>query len=165
MNLQKVVLGCGCFWGAQDLLRKQVGVVESSVGYAGGNTLSPTYRDVCTGETGHAEVVHLVFDQAQIDLKQILLFFFRIHDPTTLNKQGNDVGTQYRSIILCESDQDMDLAKEVIEEVQARGWWKKPIVTQVARLQNFFPAEDYHQDYLIKNPKGYSCHFVREFST
>lgn len=156
------ILAGGCFWGVEELLRKQPGVIEADVGYTGGATERPTYEDVKTGTTGHAEAVRIVFDPAKTSYETLLRFFFRLHDPTTANRQGNDVGTQYRSAIFYASDAQKAVAERVKSEVNASGHWKKPLVTEIVKATPFYPAEDYHQDYLQKNPGGYTCHFVRD---
>lgn len=157
------VFGGGCFWGVEDLIRKLPGVISTEVGYAGGSTDAPSYDTVKKGITGHAEVVKVVFDPKLTSYEDILRYFFRIHDPTTLNKQGNDVGTQYRSIIIAQNLEQKKSAKKVIEEINSIGYWKKPIVTQVVENKSFTLAESYHQDYLQKNPGGYTCHYERKF--
>lgn len=156
------VLAGGCFWGVEDLIRKIPGVLETDVGYAGGKLDAPTYRDVKTGETGHAEAVRIVFDPKQVSFETILDHFFRMHDPTTPNRQGNDVGTQYRSAIFAQSEAQRRTAEAVKQRVDASGKWKKPLVTEIVDGGKFFTAEDYHQDYLVKNPGGYTCHYYRD---
>jgi peptide methionine sulfoxide reductase msrA/msrB len=161
-TLETAVLAGGCFWGMQDLLRKIDGVLETEVGYVGGDVANPNYNVVKTGRTGHAEAVRIVFDPARLSFADLLEHgFFRMHDPTTLNQQGNDVGTQYRSAIFVTSPAQGEVADDVINRVNASGKWKKPIVTTVVAATTFTPAEDYHQDYLEKNPGGYSCHWMR----
>lgn len=158
------VLAGGCFWGMEDLLRGIEGVLETEVGYAGGATEAPSYQTVKTGRTGHAESVRIVFDPARLSYADLLeKWFFRMHDPTTKDRQGNDVGTQYRSAIFFTSPEQEKVARSVIERVNARSVWKAPIVTEVVPAGPFTAAEDYHQDYLEKNPGGYTCHFLREF--
>jgi peptide-methionine (S)-S-oxide reductase len=161
--MERIILGSGCFWGAQDILRKIPGVLRTEVGYAGGTLPNAKYTDVKTGRTGHAEAVELEYDPNQVTLGQILDVFFRMHDPTTEDRQGNDIGSQYRSVIFYFKPEQKAEALEKIQEIQAKGFWKKPIVTEVVPYLNYFKAEDYHQDYLIKNPGGYSCHFLRQF--
>ncbi|MFI5317407.1 MAG: bifunctional methionine sulfoxide reductase B/A protein [Myxococcota bacterium] len=160
---ETALLAGGCFWGMQDLLRKQPGVVSSEVGYTGGTTSNPTYEDVHAGRGGHAEAVKVVFDPTKTSYEQILLFFFRMHDPTTLNQQGNDKGVSYRSAIFYENDAQKKIAEQVKTEVDASGKWRKPIVTQIVAARPFWPAEAEHQDYLVKHPGGYTCHYVRDF--
>jgi peptide methionine sulfoxide reductase msrA/msrB len=161
-TLEEAYLAGGCFWGMQEILRKVPGIVQTEVGYIGGTTENPTYDDVHTGTTGHAEAVRVTFDPAQLSYSDLLeRWFFRMHDPTTPNRQGNDVGTQYRSAILVTSAEQRNAAVAVIERVQASGLWKRPIVTEIAEAGRFTPAEQYHQDYLQKHPSGYTCHFLR----
>ncbi|MFW6027590.1 MAG: peptide-methionine (S)-S-oxide reductase MsrA [bacterium] len=155
------ILAGGCFWGVQDLFRKLPGVLETRAGYTGGTLANPTYMDVTTGRTGHAEAVRVVFDPAQLSYRSLLEFFFKIHDPTTRNRQGNDVGTQYRSAIFYTTDEQERIAREVIGEIDASGKWPGKIVTEVVAAGPFYDAEEFHQDYLEKFPEGYSCHFVR----
>ncbi|MNT27131.1 Peptide methionine sulfoxide reductase MsrA 3 [compost metagenome] len=156
------VLAGGCFWGMEDLLRKQPGITKAEVGYAGGTTKNATYNIVKTGVTNHAESVRLTFDTEKTSYEKILMYFFKIHDPTTENRQGNDVGTQYRSLILYNSPEQKKIAEDIIARVNKSGAWKKPVVTQVQPLGEFYLAEDYHQDYLQKNPGGYTCHYERK---
>jgi peptide methionine sulfoxide reductase msrA/msrB len=150
----------GCFWGAQDLLRKLPGVISSRVGYTGGAVRNATYQN----HEGHAEAVEVVFDPAKISYEQILEFFFKMHDPTTMNRQGNDVGTSYRSAIFYHDDAQRQVAERVKAKVDKSGAWKRPVVTEIVPAKEFWQAEDYHQDYLIKNPGGYTCHYVRNIS-
>ena len=150
----------GCFWGAQDLLRKLPGVISTRVGYTGGSVKNATYQN----HEGHAEAVEIVFDPTKISYEQILEFFFKMHDPTTLNRQGNDVGTSYRSAIFYHNDEQRKIAQQVKEKVDRSGAWKRPVVTEIVPAKEFWQAEDYHQDYLIKNPGGYTCHYVRHIS-
>jgi peptide methionine sulfoxide reductase msrA/msrB len=155
-------LAGGCFWGVQELIRKLPGVVSSTVGYTGGSTVNPRYEDVHTGRTGHAEAVQIVFDPRQISYESILRTFFRLHDPTTLNRQGNDMGSQYRSAIFWNSDEQRRTAERVKAEVDASSKWDKKVVTEIVKAGPFYQAEDYHQDYLQKNPGGYTCHYLRD---
>lgn len=159
---ETAILAGGCFWGMEDLLRKQPGVVETETGYTGGIVSNPTYDVVHTGTSGHAEAVRVVFDPTKTSYEAILRFFFRIHDPTTPNRQGNDVGTQYRSAIFYGDDTQRRIALRVREEADRSGKWPRPVVTEIVKAGPFFPAEEYHQDYLVKHPDGYTCHFVRE---
>jgi peptide methionine sulfoxide reductase msrA/msrB len=162
-TLETAVLAGGCFWGMEEILRAVPGVVETEVGYTGGGTDRPRYEDVKTGRTGHAEAIRVVFDPKQLSYSDLLeKWFFRMHDPTTLNRQGNDVGTQYRSAIFVTSEEQRKTAEAVKQRVQASGKWKRPIVTEVVQEGAFTPAEAYHQDYLQKNPGGYTCHYLRE---
>ena len=159
---ETATLAGGCFWGMEEILRKIPGVLETTVGYTGGTTKAPTYKEVCTGRTGHAEAVQVVFDPARLSYEELLGYFFRMHDPTTLNRQHNDVGTQYRSAIFYHSEEQRQIAEKVKARVNASGKWKRPIVTEITQAGQFGPAEDYHQDYLQKNPGGYNCHFLRD---
>ncbi len=159
---QVATLAGGCFWGVEELLQKEPGVIETQVGYTGGSIKNPTYNDVKTGTTGHAEAVQIVFDPKKTSYENLLVFFFKLHDPTTLNQQGNDKGTQYRSAIFYSSEEQKQIAEKVKERVNKSGAWKKPVVTQIIKADTFWSAEEYHQDYLIKNPGGYTCHFVRD---
>lgn len=158
------LLAGGCFWGMEDLLRKLPGVLSTSVGYTGGELQSPTYDDVKTGRSGHAESVRVVFDPKVLSYERLLSYFFSIHDPTTPDRQGNDVGTQYRSAIFVLDAEQRRTAEAVIERVGASGDWKAPVATRVIEATEFYPAEEYHQDYLQKNPGGYTCHYPRQVS-
>jgi peptide methionine sulfoxide reductase msrA/msrB len=161
-TLETAIVAGGCFWGMEELLREIPGVLETEVGYTGGTTAAPTYRDVKTGGTGHAEAVRIVFDPKTLSYADLLeKWFFRMHDPTTVNRQGNDVGTQYRSAIFVTSPAQRQVAEEVIARVNRSGEWKRPVVTQIVEAGTFTSAEDYHQKYLVKNPGGYTCHFLR----
>jgi methionine-S-sulfoxide reductase len=155
-------LAGGCFWGVEELLHKEPGVIETQVGYTGGTLKNPGYSDVKTGATGHAEAVQILFDPKKTSYENLLLFFFKLHDPTTANQQGNDKGTQYRSAIFYNSDKQKEIAEKVKARVDKSGAWKKPVVTQIVKADTFWSAEEYHQDYLQKNPGGYTCHFVRD---
>jgi peptide methionine sulfoxide reductase msrA/msrB len=156
------ILAGGCFWGMEELLRAIPGVIETSVGYAGGTTEAPRYQDVSTGRTGHAESVRVVFDPARLRYADLLeRWFFKMHDPTTVDRQGNDVGTQYRSAIFTTSDEQRRIAEDVKARVDRSGAWKAPVVTEIVAAGPFTSAEDDHQDYLQKNPDGYTCHFMR----
>lgn len=155
-------LAGGCFWGMEDLLRKFPGVLQTEVGYMGGDVAEATYNLVKTGTTNHAETVKVVFDPNKTSFQDLLLFYFKIHDPTTLNSQGNDIGTQYRSAIFFTSDKQRDDAEIIKSRVEKSGVWKKPVVTQILKANQFWRAEEYHQDYLQKNPEGYTCHYERK---
>jgi peptide methionine sulfoxide reductase msrA/msrB len=162
-TLETAVLAGGCFWGMEELLRKIPGVLETDVGYTGGTTANPNYEQVHDGTTGHAEAVRIVFDPKVISYADLLeKWFFRMHDPTTKNRQGNDVGTQYRSAIFVTDDTQRKTAEEVIKRVDASHKWPSPVVTQIVAAGSFTLAEGYHQDYLVKNPGGYTCHFLRD---
>ena len=160
---ETAILAGGCFWGMEELLREIPGVIETSVGYSGGKTKDPTYEDVSGGASGHAESVRVVFDPTKISYADLLEnWFFRMHDPTTSNRQGNDVGTQYRSAIFVTSPEQKRIAEEVKARVDKSGKWKSPIVTEIVAAGPFTPAEEYHQKYLVKNPGGYTCHYMRD---
>lgn len=158
---ETATLAGGCFWGMEDILRNIPGVVSTKVGYTGGTVPAPTYEKVKGGDTGHAESVEVVFDPAKLAYEQLLGWFFRMHDPTTVDQQGNDRGAQYRSAIFYRSEEQRKAAERVKEKLDKSGKWRKPIVTQIVPASAFTPAEDYHQDYLVKNPGGYTCHFLR----
>jgi peptide-methionine (S)-S-oxide reductase len=153
-------LGGGCFWCLEAVYDQLTGVEEVVSGYAGGHVPDPSYRQVCAGTTGHAEVVQVTFDPQVVSFREILDVFFDIHDPTTLNRQGADVGTQYRSIILCHDEGQKQIAEQIIEELEAAGRWLNPIVTEVAPLEAFYQAEDYHQEYFAQHPNQPYCRAV-----
>jgi methionine-S-sulfoxide reductase len=155
-------LAGGCFWGVEEILRKTPGILHTLVGYTGGHVPNATYEQVKTGETGHAEAVQITFDPSVISFENLLRLFFRLHDPTTKNRQSNDIGTQYRSSIFFHSEEQKRAAEKVKAEVDASGKWKSPIVTEIVPAVTFYDAEDYHQKYLQKNPHGYNCHYVRD---
>lgn len=155
------LLAGGCFWGVEDLFRKRPGVVDTEVGYTGGDLENPTYKDVKTGETGHAEAIRIEYDPQKTNYRDLLEFFFQIHDPTTRNRQGNDVGTQYRSAIFYLSEEQKRIAQAVIADYEKSGVFPGRIVTEVVPAGPFYRAEDFHQDYLAKYPEGYTCHFIR----
>jgi len=161
MGREIAVIAAGCFWGVEELLRELDGVIDTEVGYCNGDGENPVYTLVKTGTTGHAEAVKITFDPDKISYADLIRKFYKLHDPTTKNQQGNDVGTQYRSAIFYVSEAQKATAEEVTKEVEASGVWKKPIVTEIVLLKKFWSAEDYHQDYLQKNPDGYMCHFWR----
>ena len=146
----------------EELIRALPGVISTEVGYSGGSLLDPQYEVVKLGHTGHAESIKVDFDPSKLSYEELLRFFFKIHDPTTLNRQGNDRGTQYRSPIFYGSDEQRKTAEKVLAEVDSSGKWKKPLVTEITQAGEFYPAEEYHQDYLQKHPGGYTCHYVRE---
>lgn len=162
MKTETATLAGGCFWGMEEIIRAIPGVISTEVGYTGGSVDNPTYNIVKLGTTNHAESVQVEFDPAKLSYADLLGYFFRMHDPTTVNQQGNDKGTQYRSVIFYHSEAQKKTAEEVIAKTNAAGKWKKPIVTQVVPVSKFYPAEDYHQDYLKKNPGGYTCHWLRD---
>ncbi len=153
----EIVLGGGCFWGMEELFRKQPGVVDTEVGYAGGENANATYQS----HPGHAEVLKITYDTGVTDLENIFRYFFKIHDPTTKDQQGNDLGTSYRSAIFYASEEEKQTAEKIIAGVEASGKWQNPITTTLEPLKNYTSAEDEHQDYLQKNPHGYTCHFER----
>lgn len=161
VGYETATLAAGCFWGVEEILRQVPGIQEITVGYTGGRTPDPTYEEVCTGMTGHAEAVKVFFDPSIIRYEEILGYFFRLHDPTTLNRQDNDIGTQYRSAIFYHDENQRTVALKIKEEVAKSGKWKNRIVTEIVPAQEFYAAEDYHQDYLQKNPQGYMCHHLR----
>ena len=157
MTTERAVLAGGCFWGMQDLFRRQKGILSTRVGYTGGDVPNATYRNHGT----HAEAIEILFDPAKTSYREILEFFFQIHDPTTPNRQGNDVGTSYRSAIFYVYDAQMQVAEATIADVEASGRWPGKVVTEVAPASDFWEAEPEHQDYLERYPNGYTCHFVR----
>lgn len=162
MTKETATLAGGCFWGMEEIIRKLPGVLDTVVGYTGGEIENPTYNIVKLGTSNHAESVQVTFDPTKITFAELLGYFFRMHDPTTINQQGNDKGTQYRSAIFYHSPEQKQVALEIIQKIDASKKWPKPIVTQVIPIKKFYPAEDYHQDYLQKNPQGYTCHWLRE---
>ncbi|CAN7332977.1 peptide-methionine (S)-S-oxide reductase MsrA [Variovorax sp. LjRoot290] len=155
-----IALGGGCFWCTEAVFDRVQGVVDVESGYSNGETINPSYEQVCTGRTGHVEVVRVEFDPQQITLREILEIFFVVHDPTTLNRQGNDAGTQYRSGIYYANDAQKQVAEEVIREIEASKTYRSPIVTEVKPLANYSTAEAYHQDYFLNNPNQGYCAFV-----
>jgi peptide-methionine (S)-S-oxide reductase len=154
---ETAILAGGCFWGAQELIRRQPGVISTRVGYSGGDVPNATYRN----HGSHAEAVEIVFDPTKTSFRRLLEFFFQIHDPTTRNRQGNDIGTSYRSAIFYASDAQKETALDTIADVNASGLWPGRVVTEVTPAGPFWEAEPEHQDYLIKHPGGYTCHWVR----
>jgi peptide-methionine (S)-S-oxide reductase len=157
---QIATLGGGCFWCLEAVFDDLKGVEDVVSGYAGGAMRNPSYRDVCSGTTGHAEVVRVIFDPAQLSFRDLLHVFFTIHDPTTLNRQGADVGTQYRSVIFYHTPEQKADAEAVIAELTGEKLWNKPVVTEVTPAAPFYPAEDYHQEYFARNPEQGYCQFV-----
>jgi peptide-methionine (S)-S-oxide reductase len=157
VNNERAILAGGCFWGMQDLIRRYEGVVSTRVGYTGGDVPNATYRNHGT----HAEAIEIVFDPAKISYRKLLEFFFQIHDPTTLNRQGNDMGLSYRSAIFFTCEEQKRIAEDTIADVNASGIWPGKVVTEVAAAGPFWEAEPEHQDYLERIPNGYTCHFVR----
>ncbi len=156
MNKKAYIAG-GCFWGMEDLFRIRPGVIDTEVGYIGGQNENPTYEN----HPGHAEGIEIVYDPEQTSFKQLLDYFFRIHNPTTTDRQGNDIGSSYRSAIFFQNEEEKTIAEEVIKIVNESGRWKADAVTTLEPYSKFWPAEDYHQDYLVKKPNGYTCHFER----
>ena len=154
---ETAILAGGCFWGVQELLRTYPGVIKTRVGYSGGNTPNATYRN----HGAHAEAVEIIFDPGKISYRKLLEFFFQIHDPTTRDRQGNDIGGSYRSAIFYTSDEQRRVAEDTIADVEASGLWPGKVVTEVKPAGAFWEAEEEHQDYLLKYPDGYTCHFVR----
>jgi len=158
--MQKTTFGAGCFWGVESLFRALPGVKEALCGYAGGTLDNPTYRDVCGGDTGHAEVVEVEFDETQIGYEQLLAAFWQCHDPTTRNRQGPDVGTQYRSVIFYHTPEQRVLAEASKRALEQSKKWKNPVVTEIAPAAKFYRAEEYHQRYFEKRGIAPSCHIV-----
>jgi len=162
-GLETIYLAGGCFWGMEEILRKIPGVRETQSGYTGGWLPNPKYDDTHDSKSGHAESVKVVFDPKTLSLEELLeKWFFRMHDPTTLNRQGNDVGSQYRSAIFTFDETQKKTAETVKARVNASGKWRRPVVTEIATASIWYPAEGYHQKYLVKNPGGYTCHFMRD---
>jgi methionine-S-sulfoxide reductase len=162
-GLETIYLAGGCFWGMEEILRKIPGVRETQAGYTGGWLPNPKYDDTHDSKSGHAESVKVVFDPKTLSLEELLeKWFFRMHDPTTLNRQGNDVGSQYRSAIFTFNEAQKKTAETVKARVNASGKWRRPVVTEIATASIWYPAEGYHQKYLVKNPGGYTCHFMRD---
>jgi peptide methionine sulfoxide reductase msrA/msrB len=159
---ETVVLAGGCFWGMQEIVRKIPGVTHTEVGYSGGRTEGATYETVKQGTTGHAEAVLVKFDPKQVSYETLLGYFFRMHDPTTPNRQGNDVGTQYRSAIFFKSEAERLVAERVKAAVEKSGKWKRRVATEIVAAGPFYRAEAFHQDYLKRNPGGYTCHYLRD---
>ena len=157
------VFAGGCFWGVEDILRDVAGVIDTEVGYTGGWLENPTYHDTHDSKSGHAEAVRVTFDPTVLNFADLLdQWFFKLHDPTTLNRQGNDVGTQYRSAIFPQTPEQQATAERVKARVDASGKWKRPITTSIEPASAWYSAEPYHQDYLRKNPGGYTCHYLRD---
>jgi peptide-methionine (S)-S-oxide reductase len=154
---ERAILAGGCFWGMQDLIRKRPGVITTRVGYSGGDVPNATYRN----HGSHAEAIEITFDPAQLSYRRLLEFFFQVHDPTTRNRQGNDMGASYRSAIYYTSDAQKDVAEDTIDDVNASGLWPGKVVTELAPAGAFWEAEPEHQDYLERYPNGYTCHYVR----
>ncbi|KAJ5667248.1 hypothetical protein N7507_003112 [Penicillium longicatenatum] len=168
MSTEQATVAAGCFWGVEHLYRKNFGngkgLLDAQVGYSGGSTSDPSYRAVCSGSTGHAEALKVTFDPSIVSYRQLLEFFYRMHDASTLNRQGGDIGTQYRSVIFTHGPEQQKIAEEITKKVSEQ-WYKKPVSTEVVPAGQWWSAEEYHQLYLNKNPAGYECpaHFVRDF--
>ena len=158
---QTAYLSGGCFWGMEELVRLIPGVLETEVGYCGGDTPHATYEIVKTGSSGHAESLKIVFDPDKVSYRHLLFEFFRMHNPTTKNRQGNDIGTSYRSAIFYLNEEQKHTAEAVIKTVDASGEWEAKVVTEVVPYREFWRAEEYHQKYLVKHPQGYTCHYIR----
>lgn len=158
--MQKITLGAGCFWCVEAIYKELRGVEKIEPGYSGGKIANPTYREVCSGLTGHAEVIQLEYDESVIDFKEILEVFFKTHDPTTLNRQGADVGTQYRSAIFYHNENQKEIAEKVIKELDDSNAFDNPIVTEVTEFTTFYPAEEYHKNYYKNNPEEGYCRMV-----
>ncbi len=158
--MELATFGAGCFWCVEAVFQQLKGVNSVVSGYSGGRLENPTYEQVCTGRTGHAEVCQIEYDPEQISYEELLEVFFNTHDPTTLNRQGNDIGTQYRSVIFYHNEEQREAAKKAKAELVKSGAWKNPIVTEIAPLEEFFKAEDYHQDYFRRNPNQRYCQLV-----
>ena len=154
----------GCFWGTEEFFRKVPGVLETKVGYTGGRLANPTYRDTSGGSSGHAESLELTFNPAQVSYADLLTLFFKMHDPTTANQQGNDVGSQYRSAIFFHGDKQKETAAALMRKIEKSGAWKARLTTQLVPAGVFYPAEEYHQKYLVKHPGGYDNHHLRNLS-
>jgi peptide-methionine (S)-S-oxide reductase len=159
-KLEQATLGGGCFWCIETIFEDLKGVEKVESGYSGGTVKNPTYKEVCTGTTGHAEVIRIYFDPSVITYEQILTVFFHVHDPTTLNRQGADAGTQYRSVIFYNNDDQRKTTEKVIDDITRSALWSNPIVTEVTELKNYYPAEDYHQNYFKDNPEQSYCSIV-----
>lgn len=155
--MKKIYLAGGCFWGVEELFRDQPGVTDTEVGYTGGDNDNPDYHN----HPGHAEAIAITYNDKLTSYMALLDFFFRIHDPTTLNRQGGDMGTSYRSAIFYQNDDELKIAQTMIEKIDASGLYDKPVVTSLEKFKKFYSAEQYHQDYLQKNPNGYTCHYLR----
>ena len=159
-NIQRATLAGGCFWCLESALNQVEGVESALSGYAGGQTDDPSYEQVCSGNTGHAEVVRVNFDADTLSYRELLEIFFALHDPTQLNRQGNDIGTQYRSAVFYHDDTQKQAAEQIIEEMENDEVWDAPIVTEVTPVNNYYQAEDYHQDYFNNNPQNTYCNMV-----
>jgi methionine-S-sulfoxide reductase len=161
MSKETATLAGGCFWGMEEIISSIPGVISTQVGYTGGEVDNPTYGIVKLGQSNHAEAVQVIFDPNKLSFKDLLGYFFRMHDPTTPNQQGNDRGSQYRSAVFYHSELQQQMARAVMLEIETAKKWPRPLVTQVEPAGRFYPAEEYHQKYLKKNPNGYTCHWLR----
>jgi methionine-S-sulfoxide reductase len=161
---QVASLAAGCFWGTEEFFRKVPGVISTRVGYTGGHSENPTYEDTSSGTTGHAETLELTFNPAQVTYAELLTLFFKMHDPTTANRQGNDVGTQYRSAIFYRDEGQRRVAAALMQKIEKSGAWRARLTTELAPAGVFYPAEEYHQRYLVKHPGGYDNHYLRTLS-
>lgn len=161
-KLETATLAGGCFWGMEEILRKIPGIEKTEVGYTGGFIPNPTYEIVKKGDSGHAESIQIQFNPKIISYADVLKYFFRMHDPTTKNRQGNDIGTQYRSAIFFHSEEQKKTAEATKSAIDKAGKWKSPIATEIVAAGQWYPAENYHQDYLQKHPDGYTCHYLRD---
>ncbi|MCF8235804.1 MAG: peptide-methionine (S)-S-oxide reductase MsrA [Bacteroidales bacterium] len=159
-HYKKATFGSGCFWCTEAIFKEVKGIKEVTSGYSGGEVKNPAYREVCSGTTGHAEVIQLTYDPREVSYTELLEIFWRTHDPTTLNRQGADVGTQYRSVIFYHDEEQKHIAEQVKKELNKSGAWDKPIVTEITEIDKFYAAEEYHQDYFEKNPTEGYCQFV-----
>jgi len=162
-DLQVAYLAGGCYWGLEELIRKLPGVSNTYVGFTGGHVKNVSYKDVSRGDTGHAESIKIEFNSEVLSFKNLLFHFFTMHNPTTINQQGNDKGTQYRSSIFYTNEEQKNIAHQTINLVNKSKEWVNPVITEVIAFSNFYLAEESHQKYILKNPDGYSCHFVRKF--
>ena len=163
MLLETAIVAAGCFWGVETLFKKLNGVEKTTVGYTGGTTLNPFYEQITAGRTGHAEAIKIEFNPKKISYRELLIYFYKLHDPTTLNRQGNDKGTQYRSAIFYTNDTQKQVAQILTEELESKKVYSSPITTQIVATTIFYSAEKYHQNYLDNNPGGYMCHFIRDW--
>ncbi|MDC1141585.1 peptide-methionine (S)-S-oxide reductase MsrA [Planctomycetota bacterium] len=159
---EEAVLAGGCYWGMEEITRDIDGVLDTEVGFTGGDFENPTYADVKKGDTGHAEAIWVMFDPEILSFRELLEWFFKMHDPTTRNRQGNDLGSQYRSAVFYQSDEQREVAEKMVQEVKDSGRWENEVVTQIVKGGEFTAAMESHQDYLQKNPDGYTCHYIRD---
>jgi peptide-methionine (S)-S-oxide reductase len=162
-SLEFAYLAGGCYWGMEELIRKIPGVLNTRVGFSGGHVNNVSYKEVSRGDTGHAETIEIEFDTKKLTFEALLFNFFTIHNPTTINQQGNDIGTQYRSSIFYNNEEQKNTAQQVIDAVNKSKKWGSPVITEIIAFANFYSAEESHQKYILKNPDGYSCHFRRDF--